>query len=65
MEPKLIRREEVRVSSWINNQPISTPEWEVYSQEETADDTIILVLVDQRTNNRLRLEMKKYIQGQK
>jgi len=60
MQLKLRRREDITVASWINDRPITTPEWEVFSQEDSKDDVILLVLIDRKTNNQIKIELKKF-----
>ena len=62
---KLKKREDVSVSSWINDKPITNQDWEVFSYEEANDDTIFLVLVDRKSNNQVKIEIKKYISEDK
>ena len=61
MQLKLNRREEITVASWINDKEITSPEWEVYSHDDSKDDVILLVLIDRKTNNQVKIEIKKYI----
>lgn len=61
MQIKLSRREDITISSWINDREITNPEWEVYSQDDSHDDVILLVLIDRKTNNQVKIELKKYI----
>jgi hypothetical protein len=60
MQLKLSRREDIQVSSWINDRPITNGDWEVYSQEDGRSDDILLVLIDRKTNNQVKIELKKY-----
>ena len=60
MQIKLSRREDITVSSWINDRVITNPEWEVYSQDDSDDDVILIVLIDRKTNNQVKIEIKKY-----
>jgi hypothetical protein len=60
MQLKLSRREDIQVSSWINDRPITSGDWEVYSQEDGRSDEILLVLIDRKTNNQVKIELKKY-----
>jgi hypothetical protein len=60
MQLKLSRREDVTISSWINDRPITTADWEVYSQEDSGEGVILLVLIDKKTNNQVKIELKKY-----
>lgn len=61
MQLKLNRREDITVASWINDKEITSPEWEVYSHDDSKDDVILLVLIDRKTNNQVKIEIKKYI----
>jgi len=60
MQLKLSRREDLTISSWINDRSITTQDWEVYSQDDSKDDVILLVLIDRKTNNQVKIEIKKY-----
>lgn len=61
MQIKLNRREDITVASWINDKEITSPQWEVYSQDDSKDNVILLVLIDRKTNNQVKIEIKKYI----
>lgn len=61
MQLKLKKREDVSISSWINDKPITNQDWEVFSHEEANDDTILLVLLDRQSNNQVKIEIKKYV----
>lgn len=61
MQLKLNRREDITIASWINDKEITSPQWEVYSQDDSKDNVILLVLVDRKTNNQVKIEIKKYI----
>lgn len=60
MQLKLSRREDITISSWINDRSITTQDWEVYSQDDSKEDVILLVLIDRKTNNQVKIEIKKY-----
>ena len=59
MKNSPIRREDVTIKSWINDKPITTSDWEVFSAEEGGNDIIILVK-EPKTNNQLRINITKY-----
>ena len=59
MQLKLKRREEITISSWINDREITSPEWEVYSHEGPDDDSILFYVIDRQSNNKVRIELKK------
>lgn len=65
MQLKLSRREDITISSWINDKAITNGDWEVYSQDDGKSDEILLVLIDRKTNNQVKIEIKKYIQEDK
>lgn len=60
MQLKLSRREDIQISSWINDRPITNGDWEVYSQDDSKSDDILLILIDRKTNNQVKIELKKY-----
>jgi hypothetical protein len=59
MQLKLNRREDITVASWINDKEITSPEWEVYSHDDSKSDVILLVLIDRKTNNQVKIEIKQ------
>jgi len=58
MQLELKRKEDLAVSSWINDRPISTDDWEVYGYDKEKDSLIIL-LKEPNTTNQIRIEIKK------
>ena len=58
MQLELKRKEDLAVSSWINDRPISTDDWEVYGYDKEKDSLIIL-LKEPNTANQIRIEIKK------
>jgi len=58
MQIKLSRKEGLRISTWINDKPISTSNWEVYS-DNTKDDSILIVQQEPGTNNQLKIQIDK------
>jgi hypothetical protein len=56
---KLKKQENITIASWINDREITSPDWEVYSQN-TTNDYELFVLVDKQTNNQVRIEIKRY-----
>ena len=60
MQLKLKRREEISISSWINDREITSSEWEVYSHDVPNDDSILFYVVDKQSNNKVRIEIKKH-----
>ena len=63
MKNSPIRREDITIKSWINDKPITTSDWEVFSAEEGGNDIIILVK-EPKTNNQLRINITKYTNPQ-
>ena len=61
MQLKLTKREDISVSSWINDKTITTSEWECYSADSDREDSIQIVLIDPKSKNQVRLEINKYI----
>lgn len=61
MQLKLTREEEISISSWINDKPITTSEWECYTNTSDRTDTIQIVLVEPQTKNQVRIEINKYL----
>jgi hypothetical protein len=59
MRYSLKRKEDLTVKSWINDKPISTSDWEVFSAEEGESEIVILVK-DPKTNNQLRINITKH-----
>ena len=58
MQIKLSRKEGLRISTWINDKPISTSNWDVYS-DNTKDDSILIVQQEPGTNNQLKIQIDK------
>ena len=58
MQIKLIRKEGLRISTWINDKPISTSNWEVYS-DNSKDDSLLIVQQEPGTNNQLKIQIDK------
>lgn len=61
MQLKLTKREDISVSSWINDKTITTSEWECYSTDSDKEDSIQIVLIDPKSKNQVRLEINKYV----
>ena len=61
MQLKLTREEEISISSWINDKPITTSEWECYTNTSDRTDTIQIVIVEPQTKNQVRIEINKYL----
>lgn len=63
MQLKLTRKENLSISTYLNDKPISTTDWEVFINEETKDDDEIFVVVrDPQNGNQLKIQIKRYIQ---
>jgi hypothetical protein len=58
MQLELKRKDDLAVSSWINDRPISTDDWEVYGYDKEKDSLIIL-LKEPNGANQIRIEIKK------
>ena len=58
MQIKLSRKEGLRISTWINDKPISTSNWEVYS-DNSKDDSLLIVQQEPGTNNQLKIQIDK------
>jgi hypothetical protein len=58
MQIKLSRKEGIRISTWINDKPISSSNWEVYS-DNTKDNSILIVQQEPGTNNQLKIQIDK------
>lgn len=54
---QLKRREDVIVSTWINDKPISTPDWLVFG--EIQEDTLYFSIQEPNTNNQLKVKIQK------
>jgi hypothetical protein len=64
MQLKLTREEAISVSSWINDKPITTSDWECYTNTSDREETIQIVLVEPQTKNQVRIEINKYVKGE-
>ena len=58
MQIKLSRKEGIRISTWINDKPISSSNWEVYS-DNTKNNSILIVQQEPGTNNQLKIQIDK------
>jgi len=58
MQIKLSRKEGIRISTWINDKPISTSNWDVYS-DNSKDDSFLIVQQEPGTNNQLKIQIDK------
>ena len=58
MQIKLSRKEGIRISTWINDKPISTSNWDVYS-DNSKDDSLLIVQQEPGTNNQLKIQIDK------
>ena len=57
---KLERVPHVTVASWINDKPISTEDWEVFTSYE--DESVNVIVIEKGGTARLRLQIKQYAQ---
>jgi hypothetical protein len=60
MQIKLKREENISIKSWINDKPITDPNWEVYSSSD-SDTCMTIVAMNKTTNTQLKLEITKNI----
>jgi hypothetical protein len=54
---KLIRRDEITVTSWINDKIISTPNWQVFAEIE--NDSLFFSIQEPGTGNQLKIKIDK------
>lgn len=59
MRLELKRKDKIQVQSWINDKPISTPDWEVFASDDGGSNIILLVR-EQKTGNQLKINITKY-----
>jgi hypothetical protein len=57
---RLSKEENLTVKSWINDKQITDSSWEVYSNSED-DNNLIIVLQNNTSNAKVRLEITKNI----
>jgi hypothetical protein len=57
---KLERVPNVSVASWINDKPISTEDWEVFTSYE--DGSVNVIVMEKGGTAKLRLQIKQYVQ---
>jgi CRISPR/Cas system CSM-associated protein Csm5 (group 7 of RAMP superfamily) len=62
MQLKLNRKENFSISTYLNDKPISTPDWEVFVDDENnTEDQFFIVVRDPQTGNQLKIQIKNYI----
>jgi hypothetical protein len=54
---QLIRREDITVTSWINEKIISNPDWQVFA--EIQNDTLFFSVQEPGTGNQLKIKIDK------
>ena len=54
---KLNRREDITITSWINDKLISNSDWQVFGEFE--DDNLFLSVQEPNTNNQLKIKITK------
>lgn len=53
------KTDKIAVKTWVNDSPITTTDWEVYTHE--SEDEYLLMLVDPKTKNKMRINIEKVI----
>ena len=56
---KLTRRDDVTVTSWINDKIISNTDWQVFAEIE--NDTLFFSVQEPGTGNQLKIKIDKHI----
>lgn len=56
---KLTRRDDVTVTSWINDKIISNTDWQVFAEIE--NDTLFFSVQEPETGNQLKIKIEKHI----
>jgi len=59
MKIQLRRDDTVKIKSWINDKPISTSDWEVFTANE-GETEVVLLARDPNTGNQLKINITKY-----
>lgn len=55
----LKRNSEVKITTWINSQLFSTPNWEVFTEEVEMDNAIYFLVKDPVTQNEIKFKIEK------
>jgi hypothetical protein len=60
---KLIRRDDITITTWINEKVISNPDWQVFAEIE--NDTLFFSIQEPETGNQLKIKIDKHTKTQK
>lgn len=60
---KLTRRDDITVTSWINDKIISNQDWQVFAEIE--NDSLFFSIQEPNTGNQLKIKIDKHTKIQK